>query len=168
VRLFRRAVSKGVAGYLSQLHDQQLHPTSHLPNQSNKLYQLAEQKLAKLTPLFLEPITRLGQMQLIRRQVANELNFSAKLDSKILSSALEAMNLALTNDVKAHYSNPDNKPYPGNPVLPDIADYLETTGQLRASLAHSSCFFLPSCFLAFLLSRCLASFFFASVRFSIC
>lgn len=128
VRLFRRLVTKSVAAFL-QTVSQELHPTTQFPANSSKLYAVAASKMSKLVPLLLELITRIGQMQLIRRQIANELNFSAKLDSKLLSSALEAMNLALTNDVRAHYAEPDSKPYPGNPTLPDVSDFLETAGQ---------------------------------------
>jgi WASH complex subunit strumpellin len=128
VRLFRKVVTKPVGQFLTQLTGE-LHPTSQFPAHSLKLYQISEQKLSKLVPVFLSLVTAIGQMQLIRRQVANELNFSAKLDSNILCATLDAMNTALTNDVRAHYADPDNKPYPGNPTLPDIADFLETAGQ---------------------------------------
>jgi len=127
VRLFRKVVTKPVSAFLGQLQGE-LHPTAQFPPHATKLYQVSESKLAKLVPVFLSLVTAIGQMQLIRRQVANELNFSAKLDSNILCAALGAMNTALTNDVRAHYADPDNKPYPGNPTLPDIADYLETAG----------------------------------------
>jgi WASH complex subunit strumpellin len=144
VRLFRKVVTKPVQTFLQQL-TQELHPTSQFPANTSKLYSLAENKMSKLVPLFLDLITKIGQMQLIRRQVANELNFSAKLDSKILSSTLESMNMALTNDVRAHYAAPDTKPYPGNPILPDISDYLETAGQCAGTLFHVHARAFPSC-----------------------
>lgn len=128
VRLFRKLSSKNVTAFLQQV-EADLHPTAQFPPNTSKLYSVATTRMSKLVPLFLELVCRLGQLQLIRRQVANELNFSAKLESKILCSALETMNLALTNDVKAHYTNPEEKPYPGNPCLPDIAEYLETAGE---------------------------------------
>lgn len=71
---------------------------------------------------------QVGQAQLIRRQVANELNFSCKLDSQLLCSGLEYINKSLLSDVQAHYLRPDSKSYPGNPVLPDVSEYLENTG----------------------------------------
>lgn len=117
-------------------------PTSQFPPNSAKLYLVAQQKTQKLWPMFLgacccclvtteahlvrvcavaDFVTRIGQSQLIRRQIANELNvrcfphtscwahlcplqFSCKLDSKILSCALDVMNHSLINDVRAHYS----------------------------------------------------------------
>lgn len=126
-RLYRRTVTQGVKRFLTRL-TQELHPTTQFPVNTGKLYSVAQSKTQKLWPVFLEFVTKIGQAQLIRRQIANELNFSCKLDSKILSCTLEAMNSALINDVSAHYSRPDSKPYPGNPVLPDISQYLETAG----------------------------------------
>ncbi len=137
VRLFRKVVTKPVGGFLAQLSGE-LHPTSQFPANSQKLYQLSEAKLSKIVPVFLSLITAIGQMQLIRRQVANELNFSAKLDSNILCSALDTMNTALTNDVRAHYADPEIKPYPGNPTLPDISEYLETAGQCTRLFASKT------------------------------
>jgi WASH complex subunit strumpellin len=74
--------------------------------------------------------TKVGQMQLIRRSIANELNFSCKLDSYVLHSALEAFNTALIGDIRAHYRSPATNPYPSddNPLLPEISTYLETSG----------------------------------------
>jgi len=149
VRLFRKAVTKPVQSFLQQLEGE-LHPTSQFPANTSRLYQVSEQRMGKLVPLFLPLVTAIGQMQLIRRQVANELNFSAKLDSKILSSALDTMNAALIGDVRAHYADPEHKPYPGNPTLPDIADYLETSGQRPKSHARALlCFSISFFFLFF-------------------
>jgi WASH complex subunit strumpellin len=45
-----------------------------------------------------------------------------------LSCALDVMNNAVINDVKAHYSRPDSKAYPANPILPNISKYLDVAG----------------------------------------
>ena len=37
-------------------------------------------------------ILQVGQMQLIRRQISNELNCSCKFDSEVLHNALETFN----------------------------------------------------------------------------
>ena len=37
-------------------------------------------------------VVKVGQMQLIRRQIANELNCSCKFDSEVLHNALETFN----------------------------------------------------------------------------
>lgn len=143
VRVFRKVVTKPVSDFLSKLSSE-LHPTSAFPAHALQLYDLSAGKVSKVVGGFLSLVSSIGQMQLIRRQVANELNFSAKLDSNILTAALDTINQALTNDVRAHYAHPNDKPYPGNPTLPDIADYLETAGE-TTSPAHLQ---RPVCFVS--------------------
>jgi len=94
------------------------------------LYNAAISKPQKVIKIFEELIPRVGHMQLMRRQIANVLNFTSKLDSNILHYALETMNSSLIADVEAHYSNPETKPYPGedNPLLSELSKYLETVG----------------------------------------
>lgn len=127
VRTHRKNVTDRVKGFVSKL-TAQLQPTSQFPPNAQKLYAIAQSKTVRLWPLFSRYIVFIGQAQLLRRQIANELNFSAKLDSKMLSCALETLNTTLINDVKNHYARPDSKPYPGNPILPDITSFLETSG----------------------------------------
>eukprot|EP00457_Paulinella_chromatophora_P000683 gb/GEZN01000683.1/.p1 GENE.gb/GEZN01000683.1/~~gb/GEZN01000683.1/.p1 ORF type:complete len:1160 (+),score=147.68 gb/GEZN01000683.1/:150-3629(+) len=126
LRMYRKTVDKRVTKFLFQVRAE-LHPTSQFPDNSRALYRTAEQKTSKLWPAFLELVTKIGCIQLLRRQIANELNFSAKMDSKILSSTLENLNNALITDVKKHYSDPGKYPNPGA-VLPAAAKYLENTG----------------------------------------
>jgi hypothetical protein len=45
---------------------------------AQKLYAVAQTKTQKLWPVFLEFVTKIGQSQLIRRQIANELNVSKR------------------------------------------------------------------------------------------
>ena len=42
--------------------------------------------------LNLDVVLQVGQMQLLRRQIANELNFSCKFDSKHFESSLNTLN----------------------------------------------------------------------------
>jgi WASH complex subunit strumpellin len=72
---------------------------------------------------------KIGQMQLLRRQIANALNWLTKLDSNSLSLCLVVFNDALISDIQQHYQNPE-KPYPSedNPLLPELTRYLETAG----------------------------------------
>ena len=51
-------------------------------------------------------VLSIGQQQLLRRQISNELNFSCQLDSNLLCVALKAMNKSLMLDIRAHYRNP--------------------------------------------------------------
>merc|ERR1712062_146469 len=45
----------------------------------------------------------------------------------------EAVNDSLLGDIKAHYRDPENKPYPkdDNPLMGDLTDYLDCIGRSR-------------------------------------
>eukprot|EP00753_Platysulcus_tardus_P012790 PLAT3544.1.p2 GENE.PLAT3544.1~~PLAT3544.1.p2 ORF type:complete len:1162 (+),score=712.35 PLAT3544.1:31-3486(+) len=105
-----------------------LQPTHKLPD-SPRLYSTALKKLNKLMDPMLRIVLRVGQLQLMRRQITNELSFSSKLDSQLLTGALRALNSAVLKDVWEHYRNPE-KPYPSaeNPLLEELARYMEATG----------------------------------------
>lgn len=120
-----KAFNKEIAGILASLS-----PTSTIPKQTHKLYLNAVGSTARLWPLFFSVVVRVGQLQLLRRQIANLLNYSCKLDSNALSCSLDALNKALIADVQAHYLNPDEKPYPDDdsPLLSDLSEFLESAG----------------------------------------
>jgi WASH complex subunit strumpellin len=105
-------------------------PPSRLPSNMLKSYPLCISKLTKLWPLLEATVIKLGRIQLVRRHIASELNFSCKLNANVLSLALDAMNKSLLNDIHEHFRVPDKKPHPthGNPLLPELAQYLETAG----------------------------------------
>jgi len=128
VRLLRRELGKDLKDLISGLATQ-LSPIETIPTGAQKLYASAN-KTAKLWPFFLDTITEIGQMQLLRRQIANTLNFTCKLDSSLLYSSLDVLNRSLIKDIQEHYQSPDTKPYPNeeNPLLSELSKYLETTG----------------------------------------
>ncbi|XP_024001013.1 WASH complex subunit 5 isoform X2 [Salvelinus sp. IW2-2015] len=90
---------------------------------------------------------KVGQMQILRQQIANELNYSCKFDSKHLAAALENLNKSLLADIEAHYQDP-SLPYPkeDNNLLYEITASLEqqaftthstrSTSQPAPSLLH--------------------------------
>ncbi|XP_031552063.1 WASH complex subunit 5-like [Actinia tenebrosa] len=106
-----------------------LTPVKSLVASPYRVYPPASQRTAKLWTQYTELIMKVGQMQLIRRQIANELNCACKFDSKILGSALETFNKALLRDIEAHYQDP-TLPYPkeDNPLMFEAATYLEWAG----------------------------------------
>jgi len=125
-----RIEEKAAAPHLAKLHAE-LHPTSTIPVNTDKLYAAAVAKFAKSFAIFLPRICKIGQMQLLRRQIASLLNSTCKIDSKQLFHNLEAMNESLLADIQAHYMSPDSKPYPDeeeNPLLFELTKYLEYTG----------------------------------------
>ena len=52
-------------------------------------------------------VLKIGQAQLLRRQMTFVLNFSCRLDANLLYQALTTVNSAVLNDVREHYRNPD-------------------------------------------------------------
>eukprot|EP01125_Pyxidicula_operculata_P012814 TRINITY_DN4218_c0_g1_i3.p1 TRINITY_DN4218_c0_g1~~TRINITY_DN4218_c0_g1_i3.p1 ORF type:complete len:1114 (+),score=245.98 TRINITY_DN4218_c0_g1_i3:40-3381(+) len=88
------------------------------------------QQSSSMLDVTITTLAQIGQKQLLRRQLANILSFKCKLDSNPLYSALEVMNTALLNDIRAHYDHPETKPYPlkDNQLIFEIAKYLENIG----------------------------------------
>ena len=107
-----------------------LSPTSVLPSGGARMYDDIARRTEALYPMLLQVVGRLGQAQLVRKQIANALHFSVRLESGLLSSALEATNAAVLADVQAHYANPAENPYPppDNPLIADLSTYLELSG----------------------------------------
>jgi WASH complex subunit strumpellin len=75
-------------------------------------------------------VRKIGQGQLIRRQISNLLQFGCQLDAHLLYQALDTFNKGLVNDVKRHYVHPATSPYPTkeNPLLFETAALLEACG----------------------------------------
>ncbi|NXQ17203.1 WASC5 protein, partial [Peucedramus taeniatus] len=95
----------------------------------SKVYSAAIAKTQKIWTAYLDSIMKVGQMQILRRQITNELNYSCRFDSKHLAAALENLNKAILADIEAHYQNP-LLPYPkeDNTLLYEITAYLEAAG----------------------------------------
>ncbi|KAG8184568.1 hypothetical protein JTE90_007684 [Oedothorax gibbosus] len=112
---------------LRNLHSA-LNPNSKLINQPLRVYGATISKAGKYTRLT-EMLMKIGQMQLLRRRIAYELNTSCKFDSKHLAGALEGINESLIADIELHYKDP-SKPYPkeSNPLLYELSSYLEWAG----------------------------------------
>ncbi|XP_071483871.1 WASH complex subunit 5-like [Diadema antillarum] len=106
-----------------------LNPVKGIISNPSKLYTHYMTKAAKMWLPFINVVLKVGQMQLLRRMIANELNFSCKFDSKFLAGALETMNKSLMTDVEVHYQDP-TRPYPkeDNPLMYELSSYLECAG----------------------------------------
>ncbi|XP_053415600.1 WASH complex subunit 5 isoform X2 [Nycticebus coucang] len=104
-------------------------PLKSIVANSNKIYFSAIAKTQKIWTAYLDAIMKVGQMQILRQQIANELNYSCRFDSKHLAAALENLNKALLADIEAHYQDP-SLPYPkeDNTLLYEITAYLEAAG----------------------------------------
>uniref|UniRef100_A0A3Q3NNN0 WASH complex subunit 5 n=1 Tax=Mastacembelus armatus TaxID=205130 RepID=A0A3Q3NNN0_9TELE len=106
-----------------------VNPVQGIVANANKVYTTAVAKTQKIWGAYLEAIMKVGQMQILRQQIANELNYSCKFDSKHLAAALENLNKSLLADIEAHYQDP-SLPYPkeDNTLLYEITAYLEAAG----------------------------------------
>ncbi|XP_047143782.1 WASH complex subunit 5 isoform X1 [Hydra vulgaris] len=110
-------------------------PLKGLINNPSRVYQSIIPKLMKYWLSLTDIVVKVGQMQVIRRQIANELSFSCKFDSKILFNTLQTLNDSVMKDIEAHYKDP-TLPYPGedNPLLYEMTPYIESTGIGNPSL----------------------------------
>lgn len=121
-------IDKGLKGLLEEIGNS-LEPTSQTIENPQKLYGTAIVKLGKLFPVYADIVMKVGQLQILRRQISHELLFSCKLDSNLLENTLNVFNLSLTNDIQQHYLDP-TKPYPSdeNSLLYELTEYLESAG----------------------------------------
>nr|XP_033788888.1 WASH complex subunit 5 isoform X2 [Geotrypetes seraphini] len=104
-------------------------PLKGIVANSGKIYSATITKTQRIWSAYLDAIMKVGQMQILRQQIANELNYTCKFDSKHLAAALENFNKAILADIEAHYQDP-SLPYPkeDNTLLYEIAAYLEAAG----------------------------------------
>merc|ERR1711935_423723 len=116
-------MNRGMMGLLKELATF-LTPLTSTPD-NLKSYVFGVQKSAKIWPLMAAVIMNVGQIQLIRRMIAQELNFSCQFDSKHLSGTLSVLNESLLNDIEEHYQDP-TKPHPGedSPLMSETSSYL--------------------------------------------
>jgi WASH complex subunit strumpellin len=116
------------AAALLRTAGERLAPVRSLPVGAETVYAQLSKRLSAQLDGALPRVLRVGQAQLLRRALRNELGFSAKLDSNLFYSSLETLNGALLDDVAAHYRDSD-KPYPeGNPVLAEAGAFAEAAG----------------------------------------
>ena len=106
-----------------------LFPEYKIPTNASKLYVAAVKKVEHLLVPLLKYIRKIGQTQLIRRQISNLLQFGCQLDAHILYQALDTFNKSLLGDVRQHYLD-SNRPCPSHesPLLFETTTLLEACG----------------------------------------
>lgn len=102
---------------------EKLTPNTIIVEQPNKFYASYVSKCVKIMPIFLEWIVKIGQKQILRKQIAFELNKNCKFDAKNLDATLRAMNDALIMELKSEHK--DNVP---TELLVELNKYLQWTG----------------------------------------
>jgi len=108
----------------------EMSPLSTMPKDPTRKYDIGIKLVKRIQQDLLSCFSRVGQMQLLREQIASTLRLSSKTDAGALHGVLDVFNQSLMKDVQAHYKDPDNLPYPDpeSPLLPEITRYLETAG----------------------------------------
>lgn len=79
-----------------------LTPAENLISAPQKVYSTAMKDTAKLWSFLTDSLASIGQKQLLRKQIANALSVSCKLDSNGLYNAISALNDALVKDLNAN------------------------------------------------------------------
>mmetsp|Transcript_12857 Transcript_12857/g.40591 ORF Transcript_12857/g.40591 Transcript_12857/m.40591 type:complete len:1173 (-) Transcript_12857:1104-4622(-) len=109
-----------------------LDPATAIPKNAARLYAAALKKASRAVTAVRSDLAELGQLQLLRRAIADALAFRSRLDAATLNLALTTADAAVLSDVREHYNAPLTKPFPdaaaGNPLLPELTDYLERAG----------------------------------------
>lgn len=103
---------------------QELQPTSRIPDRGRSVYSALMPVIRNFAGIINSSVLRIGQMQLLRRLLAYELNFRGRTDSPILWTSLSAANLAVLNDV--HSS--EGLPKKDDKLVPEIEKYLKQMG----------------------------------------
>ncbi|KAM3928299.1 WASH complex subunit 5 [Leptodactylus fuscus] len=130
LRLYQRVILKDkTAQETLRALQKVVSPIKGIIANSAKIYSSAVAKTQKIWGPYLEAIMKVGQMQILRQQIANELNYSCKFDSKHLAAALDNFNDAILSDIQAHYKDPSLPcPKEDNTLLYEITAYLEAAG----------------------------------------
>ena len=83
-------------------------PEYRVVPRASKLYSSAIKKVEKLMLPLLKHIRKIGQGQLIRRQIAHLLQFSCQMDAQLLFQNLDALNTGIMTEIRKHYVNQIN------------------------------------------------------------
>ncbi|PAA47126.1 hypothetical protein BOX15_Mlig019935g2, partial [Macrostomum lignano] len=133
LRQFQRHVTKDklAVDQLTGLADlmrpfDSLLPTGQPPA---KLLAGAAGRLQRQLQQLTDSLLRVGQLQLLRRQLAGQLCRSSRLNSKGMHAVLGALNDSLLAEIHEHYRDP-TKPYPAedNDLLFEVVSFLEANG----------------------------------------
>lgn len=102
-----------------------LFPEWRVPKDGLDLYNAAIRKTGKLMPPLTVCFCRIGQMQLLRKMLRNELRLSSKLDASKLSFAANSMNLAMMRHLVDQNGAMD---YESRILFDKISDIVVSTG----------------------------------------
>ena len=143
---------------LEQVRDG-LFPEYKITAGTQKLYATAVKKVEKLMLPMLLCIRRIGQSQLLRRQIANLLRFGCQLDAHLFYLALDTFNRGVVKEIQRHYRDPEQYPYPSsssNPLMEETTNLLAACGMddpmLKIYITTNPLEGIPQILLLFLLT----------------
>jgi len=81
-----------------------------------------------MLPLLIS-LRRIGQAQLMRKMLANEILFRSRLDASMVQECLSSFDESMVNDIRKHYRD-SSKPIPSesSPLLPALSTLLTANG----------------------------------------
>lgn len=128
LRVYGAEFGAGLRVLLQKFHEDAMPLTSL--QRDTKIYGALASRVRKPLQYCTSLLLEIGQLQLLRRSLSHELRFAARMDSNLLFGALAALNASVLNDIRRHYHSKDTCPYPtqSNPLLPELARYLEHAG----------------------------------------
>ena len=104
----------------------ELQPVSRIPDRGREVYNGTAPAMNNFGKAIQAALLSLGQLQLLRRLIAYQLNFRARVDSPALWSSLQMVNLAVMTDIKHAQAQPF--PPADDTLLPELEDYMAQCG----------------------------------------
>jgi len=112
---------------------QRLTPPPGQPPPKAEAYALGTRQLERLMGPLLKALLKVGQAQLLRRQLGRELHLAARLDANLLYQAAHTLDRAVLNDLQAGSSDlggdgPKDAPAETSQLLQQLNKLLEAAG----------------------------------------
>ena len=109
---------------LEQIRDN-LFPEWKTPSDNDNIYTTAQKKVSKLMVPFMTFFSRIGQMQLLRIQLKNELQLGSRIEATKLSNLIATRNKLFLNELKDHEGVVTEEKHV---TLQNLSDLLISTG----------------------------------------
>ena len=105
-----------------------LAPTENIVARPAKFYSDIVGARSRVTSVILDHLLSLGQLQLLRKQVAYRLGLISNFEAKMLNSAVKALNKAVVGDLKTpgHHNNGGSE----SELLYEMSSFLQLSGQI--------------------------------------
>ena len=129
---FERSVfrDKAWVAVLENLNNS-LTPTENIVARPAKFYSDIVGARSRVTSVILDHLLALGQLQLLRKQVAYRLSLISNFEAKMLDSAVKALNRAVVGDLKTRAGRPQNNAADAeSELLYEMSSFLQLSGHI--------------------------------------